>query len=244
MRITQTPERLKEAPAHALRAMVAGVGQVLLLPGRVRRRTFGQEHSAPVSSGAEQTLDTVDTVKVLDGSTTSTGPVNGTDVDDTDVNAAGEASTAKTSTAKTSTAKTSTAKASTTKTSTGKTSGTKAAAAKTGASKTSTVKASTTKTGTAKPRTARATTAARSSTVKANPGPSSEAATADLPLAGYGELSLASLRARMRSLDVAQVRQLLDYERAHEGRENVVAMFERRVAKLEGTKLEGTDDAG
>jgi hypothetical protein len=163
MRITQTPERLKEAPAHALRAMVAGVGQVLLLPGRVRRRTFGHEHSAPVSSGAEQTLDAVDTVKVLDGSTTST----------------------------------------------------------------------------AKPRTGRATTAAQSSTVKANPGPSPEAAAADLPLAGYGDLSLASLRARMRSLDVAQVRQLLDYERAHESRENVVAMFERRVAKLEGA-----DDAG
>jgi hypothetical protein len=53
------------------------------------------------------------------------------------------------------------------------------------------------------------------------------------PLANYGELSVASLRARLRNLDVTQVRQLADYERAHEARAGVIAMFERRIAKLE-----------
>ena len=51
---------------------------------------------------------------------------------------------------------------------------------------------------------------------------------------GYDELSVASLRARLRTLDAAQVRDLLDYERAHASRANVVTMFERRIAKLEG----------
>jgi len=52
-------------------------------------------------------------------------------------------------------------------------------------------------------------------------------------LPNYDELSIASLRARLRSLDVAQVRQLADYERAHAGRADVIAMFERRIVKLE-----------
>ena len=41
MRILQAPERIKEAPAQALRAVFAGVGQVLLVTERVRRRTVG-----------------------------------------------------------------------------------------------------------------------------------------------------------------------------------------------------------
>ena len=53
------------------------------------------------------------------------------------------------------------------------------------------------------------------------------------PLPNYDELSVASLRARLRNLDVAQVRQLAEYERAHAARAEVLAMFERRIAKLE-----------
>jgi hypothetical protein len=37
----------------------------------------------------------------------------------------------------------------------------------------------------------------------------------------------------MRSLNPAQLRALADYERAHEGRDGVLAMFERRIAKIE-----------
>ncbi len=58
-------------------------------------------------------------------------------------------------------------------------------------------------------------------------------AEAALPVVGYDQLTVASLRARLRVLDVAQVQTLLDYEKAHQGRADVVTMFERRIAKLE-----------
>jgi hypothetical protein len=44
---------------------------------------------------------------------------------------------------------------------------------------------------------------------------------------------VASLRARLRNLDVAQVRQFAEYERTHAARADVLTMFERRIAKLE-----------
>jgi hypothetical protein len=53
------------------------------------------------------------------------------------------------------------------------------------------------------------------------------------PLPNYGELSVASLRARLRNLDATQVRGLVEYEKAHAGRAEVIAMFERRITKLE-----------
>ncbi len=58
-------------------------------------------------------------------------------------------------------------------------------------------------------------------------------AAASLPLTSYDELTFASLRARMRSLDAAQLRVLVDYERSHEARSAVLAMLERRIAKIE-----------
>jgi hypothetical protein len=53
------------------------------------------------------------------------------------------------------------------------------------------------------------------------------------PLPNYEALTVASLRARLRNLSVAQVRELAEYERAHAARPEVIAMFERRVARLE-----------
>jgi len=37
----------------------------------------------------------------------------------------------------------------------------------------------------------------------------------------------------MRALDPAQLRVLVDYENGHAARVSVVAMFERRIAKIE-----------
>jgi hypothetical protein len=56
---------------------------------------------------------------------------------------------------------------------------------------------------------------------------------AALPLASYDTLSLASIRARLRSLDVAQLRTLIDYEVTHAERPEVLGMLERRVEKLQ-----------
>lgn len=64
-------------------------------------------------------------------------------------------------------------------------------------------------------------------------GTTVEAGASEAPLPNYDELSLASLRARLRNLDTGQVRELAEYEKAHAGRADVIAMFERRIAKLE-----------
>ena len=52
------------------------------------------------------------------------------------------------------------------------------------------------------------------------------------PLPGYDDLSLPSLRARMRVFDAATLRALLAYEKAHAQRDEVITMFERRLAKI------------
>ena len=53
-----------------------------------------------------------------------------------------------------------------------------------------------------------------------------------LPVPNYDQLTVASLRARLRVLDADQVQTLLDYEKAHESRAAVITMFERRLIKL------------
>jgi hypothetical protein len=60
----------------------------------------------------------------------------------------------------------------------------------------------------------------------------SETRAAEPPISGYDELSLASLRARLRHLGTAELRDLLAHERSHANRKDVVTMFERRIAKL------------
>jgi hypothetical protein len=69
----------------------------------------------------------------------------------------------------------------------------------------------------------------------ADDGPSSSAgpAASPLPLARYDELSLASIRARLRSLDADQLRILANYERRNAERPDVLGMLERRIEKLE-----------
>lgn len=65
--------------------------------------------------------------------------------------------------------------------------------------------------------------------VAADPAP---AASSELPLANYDGLTVASLRARLRNLSADQLGQLIEYEKSHAGRADVITMFERRVAKL------------
>ena len=54
-----------------------------------------------------------------------------------------------------------------------------------------------------------------------------------LPLANYDDLSLASIRARLRGLDASQLRILAEYESKNAERPEVLGMFERRIEKLE-----------
>ena len=68
--------------------------------------------------------------------------------------------------------------------------------------------------------------AASAGAAAAEPGP-------EPPLPNYDQLSIASLRARLKNRDVTQVRGLVDYEKGHAGRTDVIGMLERRIAKLE-----------
>ena len=73
---------------------------------------------------------------------------------------------------------------------------------------------------------------AAAKTAAATPAPSAAAAPA-APIPGYDDLSVASLRARLRGLDAAGVQALLDYEKANARRDDVITMFERRLSKIE-----------
>lgn len=56
---------------------------------------------------------------------------------------------------------------------------------------------------------------------------------AELPLQNYDELTIQSVRARLRNLSVAQLRQLIEYEKGHADRTEFITAFERRIAKVE-----------
>ncbi|WP_344959413.1 hypothetical protein, partial [Actinomadura miaoliensis] len=56
----------------------------------------------------------------------------------------------------------------------------------------------------------------------------------DLPVPNYDEATLPQLRARLRGLTVDQVKLLREYESKHAARADVLRMYERRIAKLNG----------
>ena len=185
MRVPPVSERMKEAPAHALRAVFAGIGQVLLVADRIKNRATDTNH-APSAAAPEPAA------AAAPASTTATAPP-----------AAAPASATPAAT-------------------TAPPSATPATAASAAAP------ASATAASAATPATAApAATAATATAASAVP------AAGDLPVPHYDELSVASLRARMRGLDAAQLRILIDYESTHAERGTVLAMFERRLAKVE-----------
>lgn len=67
-----------------------------------------------------------------------------------------------------------------------------------------------------------------------DPWEEEERAIAEVPefLPMYDELSIAQLRARLRNLDVEQLEELLNYEKAHEARPEFVGMLNRRIATV------------
>jgi hypothetical protein len=86
----------------------------------------------------------------------------------------------------------------------------------------------------AKPKTATAEKPSAAKPKTAESKPATRAAGKDLPLAGYDEATLASVRARLRGLDTRQVTELRDYERSHAARADFLRMYENRIAKLRG----------
>ncbi|SDQ46575.1 hypothetical protein [Thermostaphylospora chromogena] len=69
------------------------------------------------------------------------------------------------------------------------------------------------------------------SATQAGPAVSDAPALAE-PIPGYAELSLASLRARLRNKSADDIRALIAYEKATTNRANIVKMYENRLAKI------------
>ncbi len=163
MRVPQVNERVKDAPASTLRAMFAGIGQLLSITDKFRNKSA----AAPADTVAPETVVP------------------------------------------------------------------EAAAPQSAAPETAVPETAVPET--AVPETAVPETAVPETTagghVKVLPTEAAEAAAGE-PLPNYDSLSVASLRARLRNLTPAQLGQLIEYEKGHAGRADVITMFERRIAKL------------
>jgi hypothetical protein len=276
MRIPQLSERVKEAPAHALRAVFAGIGQLLLVTDRLKNRpaqqdqvprprepeAVGQAAQAPAAkpaTGAPATSPAPAAPGPAASAPADTpapsapaGTAAGDRAAQQDGAAAGEATEATTKPGSQAPEAGKPVTGKEKRRSPGQTGNVRllpddtetpvaetldgTPAAETPAGKPVTADAPATETpvaGTPAPE----APAAGAPTAEA-PAPREAAAPAasagtEPPIPNYEQLSLASLRARLRGLTIVQVRELIDYEREHAGRQDVIAMYERRVTKLE-----------
>jgi len=202
MRIPQqVPERVKEAPAQALRAVFSGIGQVLLVADRIKNRGAEPERAQPAaaaaptpSSSSKAAADSETRFRSLD----QTGNVRLLSEEDPSESAAQPPAPAD-------------------------------QAAEPPAPADQAAQPPAPADQAAEPP-APAEPAAEAGPGAEPPAPADQAA---LPVPNYDDLTVASLRARLRNLDQSQVRMLLDYEKAHAGRADVLTMFERRIAKLD-----------
>ena len=215
MRIPQqVTERVKEAPAQALRAVFSGIGQVLLVADRIKSRAAEPTRAQPgaterlAQSGQKAAAGPKDETRWR--SLDETGNVRLLSEEDAPEPAASAEATVG--------AEAATAVA-------------EAPALAQPPSDAATPPEVTAPAETAAPA---ATTAPAVAEVPADAQPpATSTREASLPVPNYDDLSVASLRARLRNLDTGQVRALLDYEKANAGRAAVLTMFERRIAKLE-----------
>jgi hypothetical protein len=215
MRIPQqVSERVKEAPAQALRAVFSGIGQVLLVADRIKSRAAEPARAQPATEPASRrvpaapkdesrwrSLDETGNVRVLSHQDAPQPEGPAAPTASADSAAAGDS------------------------------------AATVGPIATSDPTATVMDpVATPDPATTPDSATMPDSATAAEPAATAETAAgrdqAGLPVPNYDDLSIASLRARLRNLDSGQVRTLLDYEKANAGRAAVLSMFENRIAKL------------
>jgi len=195
MRVPQVSERIKEAPAQALRGVFAGIGQLLLITDKLRNKPPASQQVP--QARAPQPSETVSPTVPVPADPPAPAPAAAAAPAEAPAPAAPPAP-----------------------------------AADRDFDKTGNVRLLTSAEATAgdTPPAVRATVAEAAPVSPVSPvAPTAPGA----PLPNYDELSVASLRARLRTMDVAQLRQLAEYESAHAGRPDVIAMFERRIAKLQ-----------
>ena len=221
MRFPQVTDRVKEAPAHALRAMFAGIGQVLLVADRMRSRPAGpdaaqltaaEQHDTPVKatpapSSPEpapprdesrwRSLDQTGNVRILPVAYQPRPPA--------------EAEPAELAPAE-------------------------PIVAEPAAPELLIAEPAEAEPVIAEPVAPEPADADTGPIIAeppaAEPPLSGPAEPVVLPVPHYGDLSVASLRARLRNLDSGQVQVLLAHEKAHAARPAVLTMFERRITKL------------
>jgi hypothetical protein len=197
MRVPQVNERVKEAPAHALRAMFAGIGQLLLVTDRLRSRVTGKDEAPAEGAAPAQATPTESAARADEAAPPATAART---------EAAPAAAPAPAAEAP-------------------------AAAEPATSEPSGNVRLLSGEEGQEQAATASTTSDAPAAAAPPE-GPVTTAAEAPLP--NYDELTIASLRARLRNLTTAQLRELIEYEKAHANRSDVISMFERRIAKLEG----------
>jgi hypothetical protein len=210
MRIPQqVPERVKEAPAQALRAVFSGIGQVLLVADRIKNRGAEPERARPVAAAPSAQSSSGQAAPASETrwrSLDQTGNVRLLPEEDPSRPAAE--------------ARPAVAPAATTE----------QAAEPPATADQATEPATAAEPPAAEPPTGQ-TVMEPAATEAVAQAPATEQAA--LPVPNYDDLTVASLRARLRNLDQSQVRMLLDYEKAHAGRADVLTMFERRITKLD-----------
>lgn len=203
MPIPQVNDRIKEAPAVMLRAVFAGVGQLLLAADKVRARAAGtawppDRTTVKGQSRAQSRWHTLDDTR---SSTVPLARESAISHDHSAVRlpAAGPGSDTAGRVA------------------------TKEHAAATPSEEPA---------GEPAPAAEAGPTAPGEPPVSGEPVVSGEPTPDAPPLPGYDDLSLPSLRAKLRVLDAATLESLLGYEKAHAKRDDVITMFERRLAKI------------
>jgi hypothetical protein len=211
MRLPQVSERIKEAPAQALRGVFAGIGQLLLITDKLRNKT--PAHPAPPQAQeAPQAAQPPQAAEPPQAAAAEPSP-------------APEASAAEAPGTQRDSGKTGNVRLLTEEAG-----GADVPAAEAGGAEVPAAE-------TVVPAGAGGLAAEQVPTEPARPAAAEPAraakAQAVAPLPNYDELTIASLRARLRNLSVDQVREMAEYERAHAARPEVITMLERRVAKLE-----------
>jgi hypothetical protein len=188
MRVPQVSDRIKEAPAQALRGVFAGIGQLLLITDKLRNKTpAGQQ--VPPARAPEQSETRADPAPAATPATPATPATS-----------APSAPAAQPATA-----------------------APPAPAAQPAPPATAAQPAPP----------AQRVTEARDFDKTGNVRLITSEEAGGAPLPNYDELSIASLRARLRNLDLTQLRELASYEKTHAARPEVMTLFERRIAKLE-----------
>ena len=248
MRVPQISDRLKEVPAQALRGVFAGIGQLLLITDKLRNKTPAG-NDVPRARASEPT-ETVaqETVTVTDNAP-DTVPAAREAAEPVATEAAKASKISKTSAAPPDSATAEPARTPRVtkardfdKTGNVRLLGGADVAARAAAKTAKIGKASgASKADEASPAAGTGPAAAASLATDASPAaattPAGEATEgagdSGPPLPNFDELTVPSLRARLRNLDIGQVRQMLDYEQTHAARPEVITMFERRIAKLE-----------